>query len=491
MSFMLAKTKMMLKPSDNVGNDLLHPLKKNIEQRDQSLDALRGFAILAMVLSSAIAFGGVLPAWMYHAQLPPPTHEFIPTLPGITWVDLVFPFFLFSMGAAIPLSLSKLEREGASFGRVFWIAARRFLLLTFFALFTVHMRASVISATPGTTDYLLSILGFVLLCFQFYEYKGEKHRTLFSSLKILAFATAGFLLYALSFRGQGFSLTRVDVIILVLGNMAFFGTIIWWATRKSPVLRLALLPFVMAVFLGAKEEGSWNGAVFNYSPLPWMYRFYYLKYLFIILPGTLAGEWLLGAMKEEKGEENRNRVLLAGLLSFGLIIANVCFLFSRLLVLNFGVTVLLSLVIYIVLKRASAQNSNLQKFFSAGVYLLLLGLFFEAYEGGIKKDVSTYSYYFVTTGLSFFMLIGLYSLQRIKGGDAVVRYLGRNGRNPMVAYVTGNLLLIPLLHLTGGIEVLNSLNTTAWGGFLRGVIFTGIVSLVTVVFVQRKWFWKT
>ncbi|RYZ50113.1 MAG: DUF5009 domain-containing protein, partial [Chitinophagaceae bacterium] len=39
-------------------------------KRDQSLDALRGFAILAMVLSSAIAFGGVLPAWMYHAQLP-------------------------------------------------------------------------------------------------------------------------------------------------------------------------------------------------------------------------------------------------------------------------------------------------------------------------------------------------------------------------------------------------------------------------------------
>lgn len=462
-----------------------------MKQRDQSLDALRGFAILTMVLSSAIAFGGVLPAWMYHAQLPPPQHVFIPTLPGITWVDLVFPFFLFSMGAAIPLSLSKLEREGASFWKVLWVAARRFALLSFFAYFSVHMRATILSAVPTTADYLLSITGFVLMCFQFYEYKGEKNKSLFTAVKILAFALAFFLLYNLPYSGDGFSLTRVDIIILVLGNMAFFGTFIWWVTRKNPVLRLALLPFVMAVFLGSKEEGSWNAALFNYSPLPWLYKFYYLKYLFIILPGTLAGEWLLRGLKEEKKDESRNGVLLAGVLGFALIITTVCFLFSRMLVLNLAVTILLSLLIYFVLKRAAPRNRSLLHFFSAGVYLLLLGLFFEAYEGGIKKDVSTYSYYFVTSGLAFFMLIGLYSLQYNKAGRVVVHFFGGNGRNPMVAYVTGNLLLIPLLHLTGLMAVLNSLNTTAWGGFLRGVIFTGIVSLVTLFFVKRKWYWKT
>lgn len=76
-------------------------------KRNQSLDALRGFAILTMVLSGSIAFGDVLPAWMYHAQVPPPDHKFVPTLAGITWVDLVFPFFLFAMGTAIPLALQK------------------------------------------------------------------------------------------------------------------------------------------------------------------------------------------------------------------------------------------------------------------------------------------------------------------------------------------------------------------------------------------------
>lgn len=463
-----------------------------MNQRDQSLDALRGFAILTMVLSGSIAFG-ILPAWMYHAQVPPPKHEFIPTLPGITWVDLVFPFFLFSMGAAIPLSLTKLEKEGASFLTVIWTAGRRYLLLTFFAFYTVHMRAGMIAAPPTAADHLLSIGGFVLLCFQFYEYKGEKYKTLFLALKILAFAIAAVLLYFLPFRdGKGFPLTRVDVIILVLGNMAFFGTIAWWFTRHNPMLRVALLPFVMAVFLGAKEKGSWNEAFFNYSPLPWMYKFYYLKYLFIIIPGTLAGEWLLQAAKYKDQEEGRPALPLVSFLSIGLIICNVGLLFDRSLVLNLALSVAISLFIFYLLKRANALQGKLYKFAQAGFYLLLLGLFFEAYEGGIKKDISTYSYYFVTSGLAFYMLIALYGLQLTKAGRHMVQYFGMNGRNPMVAYVAGNLLVIPLLHLTGGMELLNSFSeVNVWTGFLRGVIFTGIVSLITVFFVQRKWFWKT
>ena len=39
------------------------------------------------------------------------------------------------------------------------------------------------------------------------------------------------------------------------------------------------------------------------------------------------------------------------------------------------------------------------KLFRAGTYLILLGLAFEAYEGGIRKDPSTYSYYFLASGL--------------------------------------------------------------------------------------------
>ena len=42
----------------------------NSNIRASSLDALRGYAILTMVLSGSIAWG-VLPGWMYHAQVGP------------------------------------------------------------------------------------------------------------------------------------------------------------------------------------------------------------------------------------------------------------------------------------------------------------------------------------------------------------------------------------------------------------------------------------
>lgn len=148
-------------------------------------------------------------------------------------------------------------------------------------------------------------------------------------------------------------------------------------------------------------------------------------------------------------------------------------------------------VVYFLLKTIALQNDLLKKFFNAGACLLLLGLFFEAYEGGIHKDFSTYSYYFVTSGLAFFMLIGFYGLWFSKVGDAIVNYLSLNGRNPMVAYVAGNLLLLPILHLTGAIKVFDGMNGNPWIGFLRGVLFTGIVSLVTIFFTKKGWFWKT
>lgn len=461
-----------------------------VMKRNQSLDALRGYAILTMILSGSIAYGDVLPAWMFHAQVPPPDHKFIPAIPGITWVDLVFPFFLFSMGAAIPLSLAKAEKENINFFGVLWIAFRRFVLLTFFALFTYHMRAWVIAEQPTATDHLLSILAFILLCFQFYEYKGERRKTLFNIVRIAAFALAFVLLFTLPFnKGEGFKIDKVDIIILVLGNMAFFGTVLWWLTKNNQLLRWGLLAFVMAIFLGSKEVGSWNEQFYNYSPVPWMYKFYYLKYLFVIVPGTIAGELLLREGKKNTAPFQNSFAAFLFVLSLLIIIVNVSLLFSRALVLNLFLTVTMIVLLYFSVKKYG--DELLYRFWQYGSFLLLLGLTFDAYEGGIKKDPSNYSYYFVTCGLAFFAMIAFTTLSRLKLGSGIVNYLSLNGRNPMVAYVAGNLLLLPLLSISGVHRYWNMMNTDPFVGFLKGVLFTGVVSLVTIFFTKRKWFWKT
>lgn len=465
-----------------------------MQQRNQSLDALRGFSILAMVLSSSIAFG-ILPAWMYHAQVPPPYHAYKPEIPGISWVDLVFPFFLFSMGAAVPLALNKKIQSGEGFTSIFFLAARRFLLLVFFALFTFHMRAWVLSGKPQLFDYALSVGAFVLLFFQFYQPQEERAKKIFGVVRLLAFAIAAALLYILPSKdGKGFSFYKIDIIILVLGNMAFFGTLIWWFTRNIPWLRIGILPLVMAIFLGSKEAGSWNDIVYNWSPLPWMYKFYYLKYLFIIIPGTIAGDLFLKYNKTPVAPERNtlNALRLIGGISLLIVLLNVILLFGRHTVINLFVSVALCIAVHFLLKKIRKDEYPLMhKFFLIGTYVLILGLFFDAYEGGVKKDPSTYSYYFITSGLAFFMLSGFYGLQLSKAGSGIVNYLAQNGRNPMVAYVTGNLLLIPVLHLTGLITPFKAMGSNVWTGFLQGLLFTGVVSLITVFFVRRKWFWKT
>lgn len=113
----------------------------NNSTRASSLDALRGYAILTMVLSGSVAWG-VLPGWMYHAQVGPRSNfVFDGSIYGITWVDLVFPFFLFAMGAAFPFSIGNKYRKGSSRRRIIYDSLLRGFRLTFFAiLFSIYIR---------------------------------------------------------------------------------------------------------------------------------------------------------------------------------------------------------------------------------------------------------------------------------------------------------------------------------------------------------------
>ena len=105
-----------------------------MNKRIASIDLLRGIAIIGMILSANISFNSGLPAWMFHAQTPPPTYAFNPDIPGITWVDLVFPFFLFSMGAAFPLAMKKRLDSGTSRWAMTGSLVKRWIILTLFAL---------------------------------------------------------------------------------------------------------------------------------------------------------------------------------------------------------------------------------------------------------------------------------------------------------------------------------------------------------------------
>jgi len=127
----------------------------------------------------------------------------------------------------------------------------------------------------------------------------------------------------------------------------------------------------------------------------------------------------------------------------------------------------------------------------AGWLLLFMGLLLEPYEGGIKKDPSTFSYYFVCSGFAFLLLPLFRFLSAQVMGSYLLAPLIDIGKNPMLAYVAGSLLVLPVLSLTGIKVYWDELIHSPWQGLLKGLLFTGTVVLVTRYSVKRRWFWKT
>jgi heparan-alpha-glucosaminide N-acetyltransferase len=73
--------------------------------RISSIDVFRGLTIFAMIFVNDLAGVKDIPAWMKHV---PPGED------GMTFVDVVFPAFLFIVGMAIPFAMAKRIRGGFS-----------------------------------------------------------------------------------------------------------------------------------------------------------------------------------------------------------------------------------------------------------------------------------------------------------------------------------------------------------------------------------------
>jgi len=464
--------------------------------RLHALDALRGLSILLMVFSGRIPFG-VLPEWMYHAQVPPPNHVFNPNLPGITWVDLVFPFFLFTMGAAIPFALGRRIERGDSIWKLSAYILQRGFLLAAFAIYVMHIRPWLLSDAPRASDWLFALLGFFLLFPMLAAVPAHWRPATRVAVRCIGWIGAALLLGTVRYAdGSGFSLSRSDIIILVLSNVAVAGSFIWLWTRTRVLLRIGLLGVLLALRLTHGDEGvgKW---LWEISPMPWLFQTRFLQYLFITIPGTMVGDLLSRWMKDRHAGNDtapwsRPRYAHVAVWMVILNVVTVIGLKQRFVVETTVLVLILCILVAVLMRKPlHPTDTLLQKLFSWGFFLLLLGLAFEPYEGGIKKDHATMSYYFVTTGLAIFMLIAfivVFDVLRWKRGFGLII---RAGQNPLVAYAGVNSLVPPIFGITGLDGVLAALTPTPWLGVARGAFYTYLVALASAFCAKKKIFLKT
>ena len=486
--------------------DLPNSPGPGVPTRAYALDALRGLAILAMVLSGRLPFDhNALPSWMYHAQEPPPLFNWIGDLPGITWVDLVFPFFLFAMGAAFPLALTRrMESQVPRWKLAAFILERGFLLV-FFALFVVAIRPYVIDNSPTAATWLLALLGFFIL-FPILTrlpdaWPGAAKILIRSAGWLAAIAFFAFVKYP---DGSGFRLSRSDIILVVLANMAVFGSLAWLLTRQNLLPRLGLLGILLAIRLSNLPQPSagWVHDLWTFSPPQWqgLYKLYFLQYLCIVIPGTIAGDlilqWTKTARPTREIAASKSWSLLRYVclvaLMLGLVLVLLAGLKARWLLETTLITFALGYVGWKLVQNPRNDIEMLYKnLFQWALYWLVLGLVFEPYEGGIKKDHPTLSYYFVTSGLAICVYIGFSILIDVLHQKRWVRLLIDNGQNPMIAYAGINNFVVPLLALTGVSGWLTHWATSPWRGFCKGACITLLVALITSFLTRLKIFWRT
>ena len=460
-------------------------------RRFLGLDALRGIAILGMVLSAAVPYG-VLPTWMYHAQVPPPEHTFDPSIPGITWVDLVFPFFLFALGMSIPLALHRRVNRGHSDWQLGIRVVARGVALGAFAIALQHLRPFVLSDVPTASTYGIAVLGFCLLFPVFARLPARMSVKVRGFVRVVGWTLLVGLLATLSYPdGSGFSLARSDIILILLTNAAVAGGLIWLATRDRPAVRLGVLVLLLAMRLGATEAG-WVEAIWGWTPVPWLFRWEYLTYLAIVIPGTLVGDrWVRSHDKlQVLGRWSDGRLRAIAVTQVALLIAVVLGLQER-----WGIAWLLGcaglgIVCWLLLLRPEGTIERLMAdWYRWGAIWLGTGLLLDPYEMGIKKDPPTLSYYFVCSGLAILLLIACTIAIHQLGGVRLCSLAIANGQNPMIAYVALANLTVPILALLGIDSWVKAMPVWIQVGY--GVATVWLTAEIVRWLTRRKAIWKT
>lgn len=412
-------------------------------KRYLSLDLLRGLSIFGMVFSALVP-AGVLPAWMYHIQNPPPNHNLDITISGISWVDLVFPIFIFCMGVAIPLSgrekIKKNQRKSITLVYV-KETIERFFMLWLFSYLYLFLN---FSWAKGLLPQFLTILGFISLFLFYYRYGKQfsKKRVLLirgiGVVSMVSLVLVGYFVF-----DQEISIYRSGIIIFLLAFLYLFGSLIWYFTRDS--LKRRLIVFIaILLFMVVTLTFELQGKLYAIKEIRWFFNMEYIYFLLILLPATYIGDLL-----------HRQLSLSSDISSVG---------FKKVIKKELLLALILAL--------------------GGGVAFFI--------EGSIKKVPCTLSYCLITPAIAIFLLIVAdLIVERFRRSYFVRIFVGA-GSNPLMSYVIFGNFLMPLFKLTSIIYIYEAAYPSGypWIGVARAFCIVLFTMAIVAKFSEKKVYWR-
>jgi predicted acyltransferase len=238
--------------------------------RITSIDALRGFVMFMMIFVNYLSGAGkIVPDWMVHFS---DRHR---GGNGMTFVDLVFPAFLFIVGMSVPLALGGRMAKGQPVWKTLGHVAIRTLSLLFIGILMVHETPDT-SALGWSDDwwcvlmYLSAIAAFCSIAPRpsAPPSSGIVWRTVSICVRLAGLAALVWLAFA--FRGAKghriitllpFSLDTDWYGILGLIGWAYLVTcVVFLVFRDNRTAMLGCMALLMCLFVADKQgafEGFW------------------------------------------------------------------------------------------------------------------------------------------------------------------------------------------------------------------------------------------
>jgi predicted acyltransferase len=358
-----------------------------------SIDALRGLVMFTMIFVNDIA--GVshqtVPEWMRHFH----------GRSGMTFVDLVFPGFLFIVGMSIPFALGTRSRHGDSVLKTLFHVLVRTLALLTIGILMVNDESPGSNMTGLSQDWW-AVLMFLsaMLAFCSISRPAAPAQPLPAMTWLLrGLGIAGLVTLALMFRGEHgervvtlspFSIHTVWYGILGLIGWAYLvGSLVYLLFGANPVALLGCVVLLLALY-PADHTGAFDGF--------WLSRFVGVGEMLGAHPSITVGGMLLASVLVPAG-----RVKFIGRVRF-----------AALFILGF-----------------------------AAAALLLNGLY------GISKNAATPSWCLWACSITAAIWLIFHALCDLGPVHPLGRILAVAGQNVLLAYLISEMLpsLLDLLHL--------------------------------------------
>lgn len=373
------------------------------QQRVLSIDIFRGLTMVVMIFVNDLASVKGLPWWTYHMPR---------GVNGMTYVDVVFPAFLFIVGMAIPLAVERrLARGGGQ------IALWRHILLRFASLAVLGIFLAnwgkYDAGLTGLDKRLWCSVGLVgaMLAWNAYprgDGRGRWYEVLrWTGLLLLAAMLAVFRRHTRTGEVAWLDFGYWEILGLI-ARTYLAVCILYVPLRKRPWAPAALLTALVA--LNVASRLGWTGALRGLPYFAWPFG-----------RGDLAS------------------ITMAGIVASQIFLGRAALPFRR---------------------RALEAAGYAAALFAAGA--LTLGF-------GVTKLGATPAWCLWCSAISVVLFLGLYWLADVKGSSKWAWFARPAGENTLLTY------LVPDLYYASGLTVLAAPFSAGWPGVARAAVMTAVM----------------